>query len=112
MSEASDHCVEYYRTHRQCELASPMAEVERLNSKAEALRKQRIEVIVEAQRKALRLRKQERALIKKMRELGAREDQNILELEIEEAAEEALDLPELPSSAPALGVLPSLAGFS
>jgi hypothetical protein len=111
MSEASDHCVECYRTHRKCELASPMAEVERLSSKAEALREQRLEVIIEAQRKALRLRKQERVLIKKMRELGAREDQNILELEMEEAAEEALDPPELSSSAPVLGVPPSPAGF-
>jgi hypothetical protein len=89
-----------------------MAEVERLNSKAKALRKQRLKIIVETQRKTLRLRKQERALIKKMRELSAREDQNILELEIEEAAEEALDPPELPSSAPTLRVPPSPAGFS
>jgi predicted transcriptional regulator len=111
ISEASDYCVEYYRTHRQYELASPIAEIERLNSKAEALRKQRLEVIVKAQRKALRLRKQERALIKKMRELSARENQNILELEMEETAEEALDAPELPSSAPALGVPSSPASF-
>jgi hypothetical protein len=48
-----------------------------------------------------------------MRELSAREDQNILELEMEKAAEEALDPPELPSSlsAPALGVSPSLTSF-
>jgi hypothetical protein len=47
-----------------------------------------------------------------MRELGAREDQNIFELEMEKAAEEALDPPELPSSAPALGVPPSPTDFS
>jgi hypothetical protein len=48
-----------------------------------------------------------------MREFSARENQNILELEIEEAAEEALASPELPNSlsAPVLGVPPSLAGF-
>jgi hypothetical protein len=36
--EASDSCVEYNRTYRRCKLASPMAEVERLASKAEDLR--------------------------------------------------------------------------
>jgi hypothetical protein len=39
MSEASDHYIEYYRTHRKCELASPIAEVERLSLKAEAFHK-------------------------------------------------------------------------
>jgi hypothetical protein len=48
ISEASDYYIECYRTHRQYELASPMAEVEHLNSKAEALREQRLKVIVEA----------------------------------------------------------------
>jgi phage shock protein A len=87
-----------------------MAEIKRLSSKAEVLRERRLE----AERTAIRLRKQEKALHRKMRELGAREEQNILELEIEEAAEEVLDPSELPSSlsAPALGVPPSPAGFS
>jgi hypothetical protein len=108
MSEAFDYYIECYRTHRQCELASPMAEVERLNSKAEVLRERRLE----AERTAIRLRKQEKALYRKMRELGAREEQNILELEMEETAEEALDFSELPNSAPALGFPPSPASFS
>jgi hypothetical protein len=115
-SEASDHYVECYRTHRRYELASPMVEVERLGAKVDTLREQRLE----AERKAIRLRKQERALIKKMRELGNREDQNILDLEIEEEMEEAAkralssssDPSELPNSAPALGFPPSPAGFS
>jgi hypothetical protein len=47
-----------------------MAKVKRLAFKAEKLREQRIE----AETKAIRLRKQERALYKKMRELGNRED--------------------------------------
>jgi hypothetical protein len=46
-----------------------------------------------------------------MRELSAREDQNIIELKMEEAAEEALNFSEFPSSAFTLGVPPSLAGF-
>jgi hypothetical protein len=46
-----------------------------------------------------------------MRELSAREDQNVLELKIEEATEEALDSSKFPSSAPTLRVPPSLVGF-
>ena len=46
-----------------------------------------------------------------MRELGNREEQNILDLEMDEALAEALD-PELPYFSPAPGVSPSLAGFS
>jgi hypothetical protein len=51
--ETSEHCAECYRIHRRCELASPMAEVERLAFKAEKFREQRIE----AETKAIRLRK-------------------------------------------------------
>jgi hypothetical protein len=47
-----------------------MAEIERLAFKAEKLREQRIE----AETKAIRLRKQERALYKKIRELSDRKD--------------------------------------
>src|SRR5450432_2411206 len=111
VSEASDHCVEYYRTHRRYELASPMAEVERLALKAEKLREQRLE----AERKAIRLRTQERALYKKMRELGDRENQNILDLEAEEALERVLAASQPPTGAgsgPAPGVSPGPAGFS
>jgi hypothetical protein len=53
ISEASNSYVEYNRTHRRCKLVSPIAEVERLASKAEDLREQALE----AERKALRLRK-------------------------------------------------------
>jgi hypothetical protein len=88
-----------------------MAEVERLALKAEKLREQRLE----AERKAIRLRSQERALYKKMRELGDREDQNILDLEAEEALERALAASPPPtgaSSDPAPGIPPGPAGFS
>jgi hypothetical protein len=77
---------------------------EKLRSKARAL-----------EAKVFRLRKQARALRKKMRKLGDREDQNILDLGEEKAFKQLLAasqfLPELPSSAPALGVPPSPAGF-
>jgi hypothetical protein len=78
---------------------------EKLRSKARAL-----------EAKVFRLRKQARALRKKMRELGDREDQNILNLREKKAFEQLLAappaLPELPSSVPALRVPPSPAGFS
>jgi hypothetical protein len=96
-------------------LASPITEIKRLGARVDTLREQRLE----AERKAIRLRKQERALIKKIRELGDREDQNILDLEMEEELEEvakralhSLDPPELSNSAPAPGFPPSPAGFS
>jgi hypothetical protein len=38
ISEASDYYIEYYRTYRRYKLASPIAEIERLAIKAEALR--------------------------------------------------------------------------
>jgi hypothetical protein len=47
-----------------------MAEVKRLGAKVNTLREQRLKT----ERKAIRLRKQERTLIKKIRELGDRED--------------------------------------
>jgi hypothetical protein len=101
-----EHCIECYRSYRRCELASPIAEVDRLSEKEEKLRSERLALEV----KVLRLRKQERMLRKKMRELGDREEQNILDLEMDEALAEALD-PELPRSSPAPGVPPSPAGF-
>jgi hypothetical protein len=84
-----------------------MAEVDRLGEKEEKLRSERLAL----EAKVLRLRKQERLLRKKMRELGDREEQNILDLEMDEALAEALD-PELPCSSPAPGVSPGPAGFS
>jgi hypothetical protein len=103
--------VEYNRTYRRYKLAFPITEVERLASKAEDLREQ----VLEAERKVLRLRKQARVLYKKIRDLGAREEQNILNLEIEEALKGAFSSSvfELPgsSSIPTPGVPLSLAGF-
>jgi hypothetical protein len=66
----SEHCVECYRSHRRCKLASPIAEVNRLGEKEEKLRSEALAL----ESKVLRLRKQARALRKKMRELGDREE--------------------------------------
>jgi hypothetical protein len=73
ITDAFDFCVECYRSHRRCELASPMAEVKRLASQKAKLEEQ----ILEAKAKALRLRRQKRVIQKKMRSLGDREKQNI-----------------------------------
>jgi hypothetical protein len=65
-----EHYIECYRSYRRYKLASPIAEVDRLGEKEEKLRSERLALEV----KVLRLRKQERALRKKMRELGDREE--------------------------------------
>src|SRR5450432_156415 len=101
-----EYYVKCYRSHRRYELASPIAEVDRLGEKEEKLRSERLAL----EAKVLRLRKQERMLRKKMRELGNREEQNILDLEMDEALAEAFN-PELPCSSPAPGVSPGPAGF-
>jgi hypothetical protein len=86
VTDAFDFCVECYRSHRRCELASPMAEVKRLASQKAKLEEQ----ILEAEAKALRLRPQKRVIQKKMRSLGDREEQNIQELELNEMLAESL----------------------
>jgi hypothetical protein len=63
-----------------------MAEVKRLASQKAKLEEQ----ILEAKAKALRLRRQKRAIQKKMRSLGDREEQNIQELELNEMLTESL----------------------
>jgi len=73
-----------------------LAEVERIFKKTEKLQAEALE----AEAKAYRLRKQRRILLKKIRELGAREERNIEKLKIDEAAAEAVIFTpvELPSS--------------
>jgi hypothetical protein len=78
-----------------------------LGEKKNKLRSERLALKI----KVLRLRKQERILRKKMRELGDREEQNILDLKIDEAFAAAL-APELLYSSPTLGVPLSPASFS
>jgi hypothetical protein len=48
--------------------------------------------VLEAEAKALRLRKQRRVILKKVRALGAREESNIEGLKMNEAAFAALEL--------------------
>jgi hypothetical protein len=76
----SPHCERCFRSHLECELAPPDAKAERLLKEEERLASE----IAAAYAKTSRLRKQHRAVMKKLRDLGSREDRNILELEMDE----------------------------
>jgi hypothetical protein len=89
LSSIDERCEQCYRSQRSCELASPWPEFDRLYKEKEKIRQQRLE----AELKAVRLRKQERALQKRLKALGDREEQNILDLEMNEATAEALEPP-------------------
>lgn len=79
-SPAHESCEQCLRANRSCDLAAPLAEIDRVLQKAEKLQTEALE----AEAKAHRLRKQRRSLLKKARELGAREEKNIEELEVDE----------------------------
>jgi hypothetical protein len=74
----SPHCERYYRANRQCELAPPDTEIERLLKQKRKL----FGETKKAQAKAIRLSKQRRAILKRVRDLSERKDQNILKLEL------------------------------
>jgi hypothetical protein len=85
LSEVSEKCEQCHRFNRPYNLASPWAEVYRLLKQSDDLK----EKMLEAKAKALRLRKQRRVILKKVRALGAREESNIEGLKINEAASAA-----------------------
>src|SRR5450755_435002 len=98
VSKHSDHCEECVRHYRQCDLAPPnYSELEKLSQQERKLYRE----AQEAKAKAIRLSKQRRALIKRMKEIGQREDQNILELEIDELMESEFPV-DLPSQDPSV----------
>jgi hypothetical protein len=87
VSSVSEHCEQYVRRGRICELALPNREITRLNreqkelfDKASATKT----VAAQALAKANRYIKQRRLALKRIKELGYRENQNILELEVDE----------------------------
>jgi uncharacterized protein (DUF3084 family) len=81
-----ERCEQCYRSQRSYELASPWSEFDKLHKEKEKIRQQRLK----AKLKAVRLRKQERALQKRLKALSDREKQNILDLEMDEATVKAL----------------------
>jgi hypothetical protein len=97
LSSHDERCEECFRHQRRCDLASPWAEVERLSKQSEKLQTEALE----AEAKAVRLRRQRRLVLKKIKELDARERTNIEELEVDEMLAEAsatVSGPEAPSS--------------
>jgi hypothetical protein len=83
-SESCEQCV---RFHRSYELAWPAAEIERLHKADDELLSKMAEIrrkAQEADAALFRLRKQRRALQKRLRSIGDRELENILNLEINE----------------------------
>jgi type I site-specific restriction endonuclease len=107
LSPLDDRYAQCVRTLRVCDLASPHAECQRLVTEAERLQDEALK----AEAKASRLRRQRRALLKRLHSLDAREKVNIEELEQDEAWASLANPPELPSSSPAPGVSPGPAGF-
>ena len=106
MSAASEHCEQCIRKHRHCELAPPAdGEFERLAAQERRL----AEEALASEAKTIRLRKQRRLIQKKLRDLGDKEMQNILDLETEEAStgvvplEPFFDSPVLNSFPPSQG---------
>jgi tRNA(Ile)-lysidine synthase TilS/MesJ len=76
----SPHYERYFRSHLKYELAPLDAKAERLFKEKKRLASE----IAATYAKTTRLRKQYRAIMKKLRDLGSREDRNILELEMNE----------------------------
>jgi hypothetical protein len=104
LSELSEKCEQCHRFGRPYDLAPPWSEVDRLLEKRDKLHEQ----AREAEVKALRLRKQARALLKKARALGDRESKNIEEIEADEAL---ADLPVLEPSQASIPRPRSPSGF-
>jgi hypothetical protein len=85
--EVFEKCEQCHRFNRPCNLASPWAEVHRLLKQSDDLK----EKMLKAEAKALRLRKQRRVILKKVRALGAREESNIEGLKMNKAASAAFE---------------------
>jgi uncharacterized protein (DUF3084 family) len=86
-------CEQCYRSHRSCELAPSWAEADKVYKELDKVHAKFLKAevkVLKAQAKALRLRKQKRLLQKRLRALGDQEKQNILNLEMNKAAAEAL----------------------
>jgi hypothetical protein len=92
VSPDSEGCEQCIRFHRPCELASPIADLERIHKKEDDISQQ----IIEEEAKLRRLRKERRRLRKQLRSLGEREEQNIRDLEAYEAAVDEVRATKLP----------------
>jgi hypothetical protein len=96
MSDDSEHCEQCVRSNRCCELAPPYVEMERLQRQQKDFFAKATQAKTEAAAalaRANRYSKQRRLALRRLKELGQREDQNILELEIDEMITEGLPDP-------------------
>ena len=84
VSPADQRYEQYMRHNRLCDLAAPLAEIERLSVQKNKLLKK----IAASDTKTRRLRKQRKQLLKRMRSLNDREAQNIAELKINKIMED------------------------
>jgi hypothetical protein len=85
--ESSELCEQCKRFGRVCNLASPVTAIEKLARQENDILSQislAHKVTREAEAKVARLRKQRRLLLKKIKDFGDREAQNIFELKVEE----------------------------
>ena len=73
----ADECKECYFYRCYCDLASFLAEMDRINTDREKLD----EKILEAETKAFRFRRQRKLLLRCLRELGDREARNIEDIQ-------------------------------
>ena len=89
-------CEQCVRHNRQYELDSPVDQLDKLFTQENKF----LDLISESEVKTRRLRKQRRLLLKKMRDLGDREAQNIFELEVEKMMAETSPLEPLPDDLP------------
>jgi hypothetical protein len=90
VSPEVDACVECFKFNRRCSLAPNDSEIQKQFVAKEKLDNE----IKETEAKAARLRKQRRLVLKRLRDLGDRESQNILELEADELRAALQDLQE------------------
>jgi hypothetical protein len=90
LSSESPYYKRYFRINRQCELAPADTEIERLHKQLKKFfngAREALDRLKKARAKAVRLAKQRRIILKRLRDLSDRENQNILKLEINEMVE-------------------------
>ena len=109
ISELSEHCEQCFRNKRSCELAPPDAKMERLFRQKKDL----FDKAMEAKAKATRFAKQHCLMVRKLRELDRREEQNILELEIDKImADRVMKMEGASATGPPLESFPNLPPFN
>jgi len=90
----SSRCIECDRSNRKCDLAPPGKEIDRAIDVVEELDNE----ILKTEAKAIRLRKQRKFWLQKLKSMGDVEAQNILELEVDEREEQRTEVRKSPAA--------------